>query len=480
MFTRMAIVLIMILCVAQISRAQTRPMYRILVVRGAMDTLGPIVVRLFPSITPLHVRNFDSITRAKRFDNTAFHRVIPGFVIQGGDPNSISGPENTWGVGDPSQPRVNAEFSSIRHDRGRLGMARSNDPNSATSQFYICHDSALFLDRNYTVFGETMSGFNIIDSVALSPRNSADRPLTKVSMFVSYVGEDTTPPSVVVPTFPTNGAEQVSTALVTTFKWTSDSDCFASHFQLSTDSTFATRTLSDTVDKLTIGVKPSEGFVTYHWRVRGDNGGGFGEWSPRFSFTTGISAPTLMEPANNAVNVPSEVKVRWAPLNAPMVRYHLQVATGSGFLESQRVIDVKDLTSTEYLVTGTLPGRKYYWRVSTIVGEDVSVFSRPFIFTTEANTSVDREVEGGGLQALHLSPMPTADVLTVTFTPQTTGHATVVITDIRGEQILSQQHPVNSETETSLSIDCSSIVPGLYFIRVRVGDHDEHRQFIKL
>ncbi|MCX6139487.1 MAG: peptidylprolyl isomerase [Candidatus Kapabacteria bacterium] len=479
MFTRMAIVLITILCSTQISFSQTRPMYRILVVRGTQDTLGPIVVRLFPSITPLHVRNFDSITRAKRFDNTAFHRVIPGFVIQGGDPNSISGPEDSWGFGDPSQPTVKAEFSSIPHYRGRLGMARSNDVNSATSQFYICHDSARFLDRNYTVFGETMSGLNVIDSVALSPRNSADRPLIKVSMFVTYVGEDTARPSVPMPTLPVMNASSIPTSSYTTFRWTAAPDCFRSSIELSTDSAFATRTLSDTVDVLTANLKPSEGFTTYYWRVRGDNGGGFGQWSPRFTFTTGIAAPNLIEPANNSVNVNVDVKLRWTPLNGATARYHLQVATGSGFLATQRIVD-EEIPSAEYQVVGMAPGKKHYWRLSSIVGSDTSIYSKPFVFTTGSSTGIDDDVVMLDDAALRLSPMPTTDVLTVTFTPKVTAEARIVITDVRGTQILALTQAVNKETETSVGINCSSLVPGLYLIRLIAGELVESRQFIKL
>ena len=216
--------------------SQTRPMYRVLVVRAPADTIGSIVIRLFPSITPLHSRNFDSIARVGRYDGTAFHRVIPDFVIQGGDPNSISGPVNTWGVGDPSQPKVRAEFTTLRHDRGRLGMARSNDINSATSQFYICHGSPLFLDKNYTVFGETITGLDVVDSVALSARNSSDRPLIKLSMYVSYIGEDSTRPGMPMPVMPTMNARKISTSVFTSFQWTAGEGALRTIIQVSRES----------------------------------------------------------------------------------------------------------------------------------------------------------------------------------------------------------------------------------------------------
>src|SRR5437868_7957173 len=114
-----------------------KPRFQI-VTTQASATLGVIHVELFPTIAPRHVRNFDSLVSKQFYDTTAFHRVVPGFVIQGGDPNSRSGPVSTWGYGQPGQPTVKAEFSVARHERGILSAARSNNINSATSQFFIC------------------------------------------------------------------------------------------------------------------------------------------------------------------------------------------------------------------------------------------------------------------------------------------------------------------------------------------------------
>ena len=102
---------------------------------------------------PFHVANFDSLVNVHFYDSTAFHRVIPGFMIQGGDPNSRSGPIATWGFGDPSQPTVNAEFSAARHLRGIVSAARDADKNSANSQFFICVADAACLKGEYSVYG---------------------------------------------------------------------------------------------------------------------------------------------------------------------------------------------------------------------------------------------------------------------------------------------------------------------------------------
>lgn len=168
---------------AQTTVASERPQYVISVTQGGKP-LGDIVVELFPDVAPKHVHNFDSLVSVKFYDGTAFHRVIPGFMIQGGDPNSRSKPRETWGSGDPSQTRVPAEFSDVRHSRGVLSAARTNDPNSATSQFFICVADAPWLDGQYTVYGQTISGLDVVDKIVAAPRDQRDNPLEKIEMTV--------------------------------------------------------------------------------------------------------------------------------------------------------------------------------------------------------------------------------------------------------------------------------------------------------
>jgi cyclophilin family peptidyl-prolyl cis-trans isomerase len=166
-----------------------KPKYQILTNRAG-TFLGTFDIELFPLIAPNHTHNFDSLVTDQFFDSTAFHRVVPGFVIQGGDPNSINGPISTWGQGQPWQHTVDAEFSAVRHLRGILGAARDNDPNSATSQFYICVANSTFLDGNYTVYGKVTNGMNIVDTIVNSPRDANDVPLQKIEMFVTYIGSE--------------------------------------------------------------------------------------------------------------------------------------------------------------------------------------------------------------------------------------------------------------------------------------------------
>ncbi|MBI2214729.1 MAG: peptidylprolyl isomerase [Acidobacteria bacterium] len=130
---------------------------------------GTISLRFYPDVAPNHVRNFIDRTEAGDYDGTKFHRIIPGFVIQGGDPNTRSDDSSTWGTGG-SGPGVKAEFNSVHHGRGILSMARSMDPDSARSQFFICVDDADSLDNNYTVFGKVVSGMDVVDKIVAGPK----------------------------------------------------------------------------------------------------------------------------------------------------------------------------------------------------------------------------------------------------------------------------------------------------------------------
>ena len=143
-----------------------------------LDTnMGKITIEFFPNDAPNHVNNFIELIESGFYDGTLFHRIIPGFMIQGGDPNTIDGDPNSWGQGGPNE-RINAEFNSIKHDRGIVSMARSQDPNSAGSQFFIVHKDSNFLDGQYTVFGRivTEESFETLDKIAAVQIGTSDRP----------------------------------------------------------------------------------------------------------------------------------------------------------------------------------------------------------------------------------------------------------------------------------------------------------------
>jgi peptidyl-prolyl cis-trans isomerase B (cyclophilin B) len=162
-----------------------RPRYTITATQKGVS-LGNIVVELYKDVAPLHTRNFDSLVSVGFYDGTAFHRVIPGFMIQGGDPNSKTEPREKWGFGAPGQTRVPAEFSkTLSHTRGTLSAARSQDPNSATSQFFICVDDRSHLDGQYSIYGQVVSGMEVADIIVNSPRDSRDNPIDKITMTIT-------------------------------------------------------------------------------------------------------------------------------------------------------------------------------------------------------------------------------------------------------------------------------------------------------
>ena len=138
---------------------------------------GNIVIEFFPDDAPNHVNNFINLTESKFYDGVLFHRIIPGFMIQGGDPNTIEGDMSTWGTGGPSTS-VDAEFNTIKHNRGIVSMARSADPDSGGSQFFIVHENSNFLDQQYTVFGRivTDESFETLDKIASVETGARDIP----------------------------------------------------------------------------------------------------------------------------------------------------------------------------------------------------------------------------------------------------------------------------------------------------------------
>jgi cyclophilin family peptidyl-prolyl cis-trans isomerase len=142
---------------------------------------GEIHIRFFPGEAPGHVRNFIDLAQKGFYNGTKFHRVIPGFMIQGGDPNTIKGDPSTWGTGGADN-NINQEFSEISHRRGIVSMARANHPDSASSQFFIVVKDSTFLDRQYTVFGEVTKGMDVVDKIVAAPKGANDRPNNPVSI----------------------------------------------------------------------------------------------------------------------------------------------------------------------------------------------------------------------------------------------------------------------------------------------------------
>jgi len=143
-------------------------------------TEGTMVLEFWPDVAPGHVENFKKLASQGFYDGTCFHRIIKGFMIQGGDPlTKDPGMQSRWGTGGPGFT-IKAEFNTKPHVRGVLSMARSQDPNSAGSQFFICHADARFLDRQYTAFGKLVKGDDVLEKLATTPTQPGDRPVKRM------------------------------------------------------------------------------------------------------------------------------------------------------------------------------------------------------------------------------------------------------------------------------------------------------------
>ncbi len=264
-----------------------KPRYQIKTTRAG-SFLGNILVELYPTVAPNHVKNFDSLVNKSFYDTTAFHRVIPGFMIQGGDPNSRHGPKSTWGYGDPTQPTVNAEFSILSHKRGILSAARDVNINSANSQFFICVVNVPSLDGQYSIYGHVVTGMDIVDTIVNEPRDTNDCPFQKIEMFVTYVGSNDTIPNAPTLNLPVSGTQNIGGYILA--KWFAVSDAVMYHIDVSTDSLFSTLFRSKDVTATNYNITGLQGSTTYYWRVKTNNGGNWSVYSDTWKFSTTMNA----------------------------------------------------------------------------------------------------------------------------------------------------------------------------------------------
>jgi peptidyl-prolyl cis-trans isomerase B (cyclophilin B) len=145
-------------------------------------TEGDMVIELWPDVAPKTVENFKTLAKKGFYDGTCFHRVIKDFMIQGGDPlTKDPAKESSWGTGGPGYA-IKAEFNDRPHERGVISMARSQDPDSAGSQFFICHGSPRFLDHQYTAFGKLIKGDDVLEKIATTPTHPQDRPNKRIGI----------------------------------------------------------------------------------------------------------------------------------------------------------------------------------------------------------------------------------------------------------------------------------------------------------
>jgi cyclophilin family peptidyl-prolyl cis-trans isomerase len=148
--------------------------------------MGTIVISFFPEDAPKTVENFKKLVQEGFYDGTYFHRVIPGFMIQGGDPNTKDQNRMNDGMGGPGYT-IRGEFNHHKHVRGIVSMARKSDPNSAGSQFFICVAAAPYLDGQYAAFGKVIQGMDVVDRIVQAKRDRRDNPLTPIHIRKAYL-----------------------------------------------------------------------------------------------------------------------------------------------------------------------------------------------------------------------------------------------------------------------------------------------------
>lgn len=437
-----------------------KPQYQILTHRAG-TYLGTFNIELFPLIAPLHVENFDSLVNDQFFDSTAFHRVVPGFVIQGGDPNSINGPISTWGQGQPWQVTVPAEFSAVRHVRGILGAARDTDPNSANSQFYICVANALFLDGNYTVYGKVTGGMNIVDTIVSSPRDANDVPFQKIEMFITYTGVNDSVPNAPVLNLPADGATGILNTQI--FSWSAVNSAVLYTVEFSTDPTFST--IAITLNSGTNSITPLiiQGNTLYYWRVKSNNGGHESIWSNVRSFQTATGNAQLIFPTDQLTGVSINPTFIWDPVPGAD-SYTLQVSTSNTFTTQTMVYNTAGLTATSQQVNGLNPNSVYYWRVRSALGTQQGFYSAKYSFTTGSATGIEDELNS----AIAIFPNPASELLTVSGYAKDYSTIQCIIRGLAGNILYRESFAILPGT-FQLPLDIQKLPTGILMLEMTIN-----------
>lgn len=446
-----------------------KPQYEIITTQLG-DTLGYIQIELYPTIAPKHVANFDSIVNAPiNFDNRAFHRIIPNFMIQGGDPNSISGPESTWGQGNPSQANVNAEFNPISHLRGIISAARATDPNSASSQFFICHGNPTHLDGNYTAYGNVISGIEIVDSIAIKPRNSSDLPNNKISMFIKFIGIDSTVPSKKpVLTSPSNLSIDVQKDVVFYWNKVDTNDFLTYKIQFSTDSLFNTIEFEkdmDTSNNFTSSQNLKQGYIEYYWRICTNNGGKL-NCSNAFSFKTFIAPPIQLTPSFEQLDATIQPHFYWNKVKEAEA-YHLQISKNSNFLITSQIVIDTIVSDTFFITNDTLlMNTKHHWRVNSIINAKEGDFSPTWYFVVSKLNSISNH------KTTNLTIYPNPSVGNFIFQINQELKGSITIHNQLGEIVYEEK--IKRKTD-QLNIDISNNPNGIYYFTLSTSDNEIER-----
>ncbi len=453
-----------------------KPIYSIESKREGVS-IGTFTIELFPLAAPKHVRYFDSLVAIKFYDSLAFHRVVPGFVIQGGDPNSLNKPRETWGNGDSSQTNIPAEFNNIAYARGVLGAARDTDPNSANSQFFICVANAFSLNAQYTAYGKVLTGMNIVDTIVAAPRDANDNPLKKIEMFVRRIGADSSVPSIpsLINPAPNAGRITKDSNLV----WSAVPGAVLYRLQIAADSGFSQKIFDQEIGSISYKLTTVElGLKKYFWRVYANNGGYKSGYSAIRSFATAVSIPQLVTPPTGSSDQPANVLLGWSPVNGA-VSYHVQVATNALFTQSALVFDQKGITDTTKQMSGLQTLKKHYWRVSAETAEYEGAFGLQWNFTTGLSTSVTQsEAVPSEFSLGQNFPNPFNPSTTITYAIPSAEAVTLKVFDVLGKEIATLVNETKSPGRFSVAFDAAASVSGIYFYQLRAGGFVETKKMV--
>ncbi len=477
-----ASILLMIIGLNSLFAQQGKPQYNIRCERLG-SFIGNIKIELFPLIAPLHVANFDSLVSIHFYDTTAFHRVVPNFVIQGGDPNSRHGDPSTWGFGDPTQTNVPAEFSNVDHARGILGAARDQNINSANSQFFINVVRNSGLNGNYTVYGRVYEGMDIVDTIVNSPTvPDTERPVQKIEMFVTESGLNNSVPTIPILTTPANNEFDVHLSPV--FQWQNVDDAVLYRLQIAKDSLFQNLVYNNTVGTTSFssGVNFEQGMIKYYWRVKANNGAFESDYSPAYNFTTGISLPQLLNPADSATQVSSSPILEWTSVTNA-VSYKLLVATSSAFLASSIIVNQNGLTSHSFQLSNLLPNKTYYWKVAASTATYSTNFTTARRFTTGNTTDLSDENLHSKYFMHQNYPNPFNPSTVISYQLSASSNVVLKIYDVLGKEVATL---IDNEWKEAgfhnykLLIINYQLPSGIYFYKLQAGGFVQTKKMILL
>lgn len=451
-----------------------KPRYQIITKRAGAY-LGTTNIELFPLIAPLHAANFDSLVNDQFFDSTAFHRVIPGFMIQGGDPNSKHKPKSTWGMGNPSQQNINAEFSAAKHLRGILSAARDNDTNSANSQFFICVAAASWLDGQYSVFGQVTSGMNYVDTIVSEPRDANDNPYKKIEMFISYIGSNDSVPDAPSLTSPAN------TTLISTtsqlLKWSAVNSAILYRLEVAKDAGFTNMVFSKDVATTSYTITNLEGVTNYYWRVKTNNGGQYSAYSDVYMFNTPTGAPVLAIPANNSTNTFINPIFSWNKVPGATA-YRLQVSRALNFATNNIAFDITNFSDTTIQVDSLMAGRKHYWRVYSIKDGVQGLCSDNNNFTTGTLAGISYLNPATKNELAQNAPNPSDDFTLINYSVERTNTIQLKIFDMQGRIIAQPLNEHRGKGNHTIIIDTKNYPNGIYFYQLQIGNSISTRRMI--